>query len=77
MQIPAETIELIFLAKGTATKTTIINFRFRNCHQRHQTSNANNRGGGAHAARRIRIRRPRLEGQSVHNKTPTFVESKF
>ena len=55
MQIHAETFNRIVLPRRHRKQNAIVNWRFRHCHQLHQTSKPNDGGGGARAARGIWI----------------------
>ena len=74
MQISAEICKEQTQIKNADTKTLIDNLQFAECNQLHQPPSSKYGGGGARAAWRIRIRRPRLAERGARGVSDTSAD---
>ena len=74
IQISAEICKEQTKIKNADTKTLIDNLQFAECNQLHQTPSLKYGGGGARAAWRIRIRRPRLAERGARGVSNTSAD---
>ena len=74
MQISAEICKRQTKIKNVDTKTLIDNLQLAECRQLHQTPIFKYGGGGARAAWRIRIRRPRLAERGARGMSDTSAD---
>ena len=74
IQISAEICKEQTQIKNADTKTRIDNLQFAECNQLHQSPSSKYGGGGARAAWRIRIRRPRLAERGARGVSDTSAD---
>ena len=74
IQISAEICKSQTQIKNADTKTLIDNLQFAECNQLHQSPSSKYGGGGARAAWRIRIRRPRLAERGARGVSGTSAD---